>query len=68
MLQSTSQERHSQSTVLPHLTRDLEKSQGKRKIKLKQEPSLSAENASAGNPEPGMKSLARKEKVTWCFT
>jgi len=35
---------------------------------LKQEPSLSAENASAGNPEPGMKSLARKEKVTCCFT
>lgn len=35
----------------------------KKKIKLKQEPPLSAVNASAGNPEPGMKSLARKKKV-----
>jgi hypothetical protein len=34
----------------------------KKKIKLKQEPPLSAVNASAGNPGPGTKSLVEKEE------
>jgi hypothetical protein len=38
------------------------KSRKRKKIKLKQEPPVSAVNASAGNPGPGTKCLVKRRK------